>query len=45
MLPRIEQWVMEMQELDFALVYEPGKVEVPLPEQEVTAPESSSDGP
>ena len=38
MLPRMEQWVMEMQDVDYELVYEPGKVEVdylsrqPLPE-------------
>ena len=28
MLPRIEQWVMEMQDVDYELVYEPGKVKV-----------------
>ena len=27
MLPRIEQWVMEMQDVDYELVYEPGKVD------------------
>ena len=25
LLPRIERWVMDMQDVDFKLVYEPGK--------------------
>ena len=26
-LPRIEKWIMEMQDVDYELVYEPGKDE------------------
>ena len=41
--PRIENWVMDMQDVDFEIVYEPGKYEAdpldflsrhPLPEKE-----------
>ena len=50
MSPRIEKWIMEMQDVDYELVYEPGKDEAdPLDylsrQQEMTAPKRSSDGP
>ena len=51
MPPRIEKWVMEMQDDDYELVYDPRKDETdPLDylskhPQEMTAPKRSSDGP
>ena len=46
--PRIEKWVMDMQDVDFEIVYEPGKYEAdpldflsrnPLPEKEIDGTE------
>ena len=55
MPPRIEKWVMEMQDVDYELVYEPGKDETdPLDytysgthylKQEMSEPKRPSDGP